>query len=240
MAITKISKKHDQTEKKAIKRYQASRFAPVFKDDPSVFKDDQNLCIIDLASEIRNGICTFAGHYGPGELIEARELVPPGRVSKRFRLEYMARAFKTDISIVNYSLPPMLLPMRSTLPPHTILSRLTKVVFKINDLQSVNIAQDKSGWQSAFFLMDVRVELGGNAASILCSPADMPFAADQQMYGGGDLFGLIVKLDKTAIVSYDPPIHPTFYNEWEDQRQQWAADNSRIRRYIERQTAISR
>lgn len=78
MEITKILKKHDQTERKANKRYQASRFAPVFKDDPSVFKDNEKLGIIDLASEIRNKICTFAGYDGEGDIIEARELVRPG------------------------------------------------------------------------------------------------------------------------------------------------------------------
>ncbi|KAI7213139.1 hypothetical protein KC333_g6735 [Hortaea werneckii] len=235
MKITKASKKRGQTTKRAMKKKQASRFASASQGDPSVFKEDQKIRFFDLAAELRNKIYTFASHDAEGELVGSRELVRPGAVSQRFRKEYMAQAFRTDHFVADYRLPPTLLPTPSTLPPHTIVSRLTKVVFKINDLQSVNIAQDKSAWQSAFFLMDVRVELGGNAASILCSPANTLLTA-----GGGELFSLIMKLDRGAIVTYDPPIHPTFYNEWEDQRQQWAAENSRIRGYIERQTATSR
>ncbi|KAI7553542.1 hypothetical protein KC331_g1156 [Hortaea werneckii] len=162
MEITKILKKHDQTERKANKRYQASRFAPVFKDDPSVFKDNEKLGIIDLASEIRNKICTFAGQHAKG----------------------------------------------------------------------------KSAWQSAFFLKEVRVELSGEAASVKCSPPEIPLAPAQLMQSCNILFSLIVNLDSSVVIKCDPPIHPTFINEWDAKRRQFAVDHGGIRSFTERQTTV--
>ncbi|KAI7427847.1 hypothetical protein KC336_g5762 [Hortaea werneckii] len=237
MKITKTMKKSGQAKKKAMKKTQASRFASALKSDPSVFKDGQKIRFFDLASEIRNEIYTFAARDGDGGLVANRELVRPGLVSKRFRLEYMAQALQAADFVADYRLPPTLLPMPSTLPPHTILSKITNVVFQINDLNSAHVDKDKSAWQSAFFLKEVRVELSGEAASIMCSPPNAELGSEQRMQRC-DVFKLIMKLDRSVVVKYDPPIDPTTYSEWEDQRERWAPDHGTIREYIKKQTRI--
>lgn len=144
----------------------------------------------------------------------------------------------TDFFIVDYRMPPSLLPVPSTLPPHSIMSRLRKVTLQVNDLNSAYVEKDMSAWQSAFFLDEVQVELSGEAAEIMCSPADVPLGPEQSMHSCNIFFSLLMKLDKAVVLKYDPPIHPTFYSEWDGERQQRAPDHSKIRGYIERQTRV--
>lgn len=99
-------------------------------------------------------------------------------------------------------------------------------------------AKGKSAWQSAFFLKEVRVELSGEAASVKCSPPEIPLAPAQLMQSCNILFSLIVNLDSSVVIKCDPPIHPTFINEWDAKRRQFAVDHGGIRSFTERQTTV--